>query len=190
MGDLVLVQAQTQYDQSTFARMIDILENTFSNISTVFAQVKKSAYQLDANVVPSGNVSTPETVMMTYTMQPNVLGKMGYNVNITAYGTFAANANNKRIRLYFGSSVIFDSTALALNGGTWALQATVTRITANTQQALVTVTSNNTTLVNSVVFSSIAQNLVAAVIIKCTGTATATNDIVENGQLIKVFPKE
>ena len=30
-------------------------------------------------------------------------------------GTFASNANNKRIRLYFGTTVIFDTTALAFN---------------------------------------------------------------------------
>lgn len=190
MGDLVLVQAQKEYDQSTFARMIDILENTFSNISTVLAQVKKSAYQLDANIIPAGNVLAAETTMMTYTMQPNVLRKDGYNVNIQAYGTFAANTNNKQIKLYFGTAVIFDSTALVLNAGTWMLQAIVTRTGVATQQAIVTVTSSNTTLVNSVSYTVPTQDLTLAVIIKCTGTATATNDIIEKGQLIKVFPKE
>ena len=190
MGDLVLVQFGEEYNKSLHTRLVQILENTFSNISTVFAQVKKSAYQLSANITPTGNVSTGETTMMTYTMQPNVLGKVGYNVNIDAYGTFAANGNNKDIKLYFGTTVIFDSTALALNTGTWFLQATVTRTAPTTQQAIVTVTSSNTTLVNSVAYTTPSQDLTAAVVIKCTGTGGATNDIIEKALLIRVFPKE
>ncbi len=190
MPDLVLVQAPDKYDRTIFARMIDILENKFSNISTVFAQVSKSAYQLDAQVTPAGNVTTGVTTLMTYTMPANTLGKVGYNVNIEAYGTFAANAHAKQIILYFGSTVLYDSTSLVLNGGTWFLSAIVTRTSSATEQAIVTVTSSNTTIVNSVFYVVPAEDLTLPIVIKCTGTATSTNDIIEKGQLIRVFPKE
>lgn len=190
MGDLVLVQFGKTYDQPQHMRLVQILENTFSNISTVFAQVKKSAYQLDANLTPVTNHNAAITNLISYTMQPNVLGKVGYNVDIQAYGIFAANANNKEIILYFGSDVLFDSTALPINGGTWLLQATVTRTSPTTQQAIVKVTSSNSTLPNTVVYTTPIQDLTTAIVIKCTGQGVATADITEIGQLVKVFPKE
>lgn len=189
MSDLVLVQFSSSYDQEEHTRLVNILENTFSNISTVFAKVDKSAYQLDANVIGGGNVSTFETSMVSYAVQTNVMAQTGYNIDIQAYGTFASNGNNKRIRLYFGSTVIYDTGSVAVNSGTWYINATIIRVDNNHQQSIVTMTSSNPTLSNSVQYTTPGQPLDRPNNIRCTGTATSTNDIVQIGQLIKLFPK-
>lgn len=190
MGDLVLVQATENYDRSTFARLIDILENTFANISTVFAQVKKSAYQLSASTVQMGSVGTAETTLSSYVIQPNVLAKDGYNLEIKAWGTFAANGNNKEIKLYFGNTVIYDTGIHATNSGTWNFNATVVRTGTSAEQAITSFASSNATTPSSSSFIQPTEPLSATVTIKVTGKGTSNNDVVENGLLISVFPRE
>lgn len=190
MGDLVLVQAPQTYDRSTYARMIDILENTFNNISTVFAQVKKSAYQLFASTTPVGNIGGGEDTLITYTMQPNILGKDGYNVEIKAWGTFGATANNKEVKLYFGGTVIYSTGTHAVNDGTWLIDATVVRSGPSTEQSIASAISSNTAVANSVTYTVVTESLSANVIIKCTGDGVVDDDIIQQGMIIRVFPKE
>lgn len=190
MGDLRLPQFGDNYDRNKMGSMIDTLENTFANISKVFAFTKKGAYQLTSSTTPVGNVGAGEDTLITYTVQPSILAKDGYNIGIKAWGTFAANANSKRLRLYFGSTVLYDTTALVVNNGTWVIESTVVRTGAATQQAISFIISSNTTVVNSVTYIVPTVTLSATIVIKCTGLGVADNDIVQNGLLIKVFPQE
>lgn len=190
MGDLVLVQATPNYDRSTFARLIDILENTFANISTVFAQVKKSVYQLSASTAQAGSVGTAETTLSSYVMQPNVLAKDGYNLDIKAWGTFAANGDAKEIKLYFGNTVIYDTGSHAANAGTWSFNATVVRTDMAAEQAITSFASSNATTPSSTSFVTATESLASTVTIMVTGKGTSNNDVVENGLLINVFPRE
>jgi len=68
-----------------------------------------------------GNVGTGEDNLITYTVPGNLLTVNLDRIKFTSAGTFAANINNKRIRVYFGTTVLLDTTALALNGGDWAI---------------------------------------------------------------------
>lgn len=190
MGDLRLPQFDNEYNRNKMGAMVDTLENTFTNISKFFARATKAAYQLISNTTPVGNVGAGEDDLISYTLQPNVLAKDGYNIEIKAWGTFAANGNNKTVKLKFGSAVLYDTTALAANNGSWMITGVVTRTGAATQQAITSMMSSNATVGNSVTYIVPTETLSATIIIKCTGTATANDDIIQKGLLVKVYPQE
>lgn len=190
MPDLVLVQFGDKYDQRQINNMVDILERKFSNISTVIFQAKQAVYQLHSNTSPVGNVGGGEDTLITYTVPANVLAKDGYNLEVKAWGTFGGTANNKTIRMYFGSSVLYDTGAHAANGGSWEISSTIIRTGTATQQAITFIISSNTSIVNSVTYIVPTETLSGSIVIKCTGTGTANNDIVQNGFLLKVIPQE
>lgn len=190
MGDFIGVQFGEQYNQRQANTLVDILEQKLANISTVFARAKRAAYQLFSSITPVGNVGVGEDTLITYTIPANTLAKDGYNFSVTAWGTFGATANNKTIKMYFGSSVLYDTGAIAANGGSWQIISTITRTGAATQQAITSIISSNILVVNSVSYVVPTETLSGTIIIKCTGTGTANNDIVQNGFLIKVVPQE
>jgi hypothetical protein len=188
MGDLVLIQAPKVYIQSTYARMIDILENTFSNFSTIVKRANNANFQVFTSTTTTHNVTTGETTLISYIMQPNVMALDGYSVTIKAWGTFAGNANNKEVKLYFGSTIIYDTGAHAVNSGTWYISATVIRTGSATEQSIASITSSNSTIASTASYTTPTETLGSAVTIKCTGTGTATSDIVQNGMIIGVNP--
>ena len=103
-------------------------------------------------------------------------------------GTFASNANNKRIRLYFGTTVIFDTTALAFNGGDWVANFEVIRVSNTQQKASVTFSSSNALLPVSARYTLVAMTLTSSQVIRCTGEATSNNDIVQETASIEYKP--
>lgn len=84
---------------------------------------------------------TTDDVLFTYTLPANSLDQANREVTINAYGHFAANSNNKRVKLWFGATVVADTGALvgaAANGFGWQLTALITKVGAggtNTQKA-------------------------------------------------------
>ena len=61
-----------------------------------------------------GNVGTGEDTLSTYTVVADTLGAYS-TLWFEVTGTFAANGNSKRIRIYFETTVIFDFTTTASN---------------------------------------------------------------------------
>lgn len=190
MGDVRLPQFGDTYDRRQMGAMVDELENRLANISQVFANVKKAAYQLVGSTASNANSGGGVTDLTSYTLQPNVLQKNGYNLEIIAYGTYAANANNKQIKLLFGSSTLLDTGVFAASGGTWKITAIVTRTGAATQSAIGNVDASNNYTGATASYVVPTESLSATIIIKCTGQGVATNDIVQNGLLIRVMPQE
>lgn len=190
MGDLRLPQFSDLYDRNKMGAMVDTLENTFANISKVFAFTRKGAYQLSASTTQVGNIGGGADDLISYSLAANTLAKDGYNIEIKAWGTYAANANNKTVILYFGGTAIYTTGVIAANDGVWVIDATVTRTGAATQQSIATMISSNTSVVDSATYTVPTETLSATIVIKCTGTATADNDIIQKGLLIKLVPQE
>lgn len=143
---------------------------------------------LSSSTTSVGNVGTGEDDLITYTFQKNNLVKAGDVLEITAYGSFAANANNKRVKLKIGSTTLFDTTALAFNNKDWCIKSTITRITATSQNVVSVFMGDYGTLTDSVDVVSSTEDLSTSLTIKCTGEATSDNDIVQKGLNIKLFP--
>lgn len=143
---------------------------------------------LHTDVTSVGNVGGGEDTLITYTLPANTLGADEDILEIEVFGSLAANGNNKNIKLYFGSQVIFTTGAVASNAKDWRIKATVVRSGAATQ-VIASAFEGDTVLVTQTAdYVAGTQTLSSSVVIKCTGEATATNDIVQQGLIVKLFP--
>lgn len=150
--------------------------------STSYANVGGTA---NVNTTAVGNITTGEDDLITYSLPANALAANNDYIEIDAFGTFAATAAAKNVKLYFGSTVISTTGAIAVNNGTWWLKAKVIRTDATAQISIASATTDNALLVSTVAYSTPAETLSGAVTIKCTGEATNTDDIIQKGLIVK-----
>jgi len=128
-----------------------------------------------------GNITTGEDVLISsYVAPASALSEAHDAFEITAYGTYGATANTKQIKVYFGTTVILDSGAVAINSGDWTLDCRVTRTGATTQKSVCKIATDNTLLPMDVDVTSPTETLSSTKEIYLTGTATATDDIVQS----------
>lgn len=128
-----------------------------------------------------GNVGAGEDTLHTYTLPAGMLAADGQAVEVEAIVTFAANANNKRIRLYFGATAVFDTGSVAQNGGSAVIRATIARTGAATQRAMATLVGDPALLALLTTTSSYTtptETLSGTVVIRSTGEATSNDDVV------------
>lgn len=129
-----------------------------------------------------GSVATSgatETDLYTYTLPAGTLGVAGESTTLRASGNFANTINNKRIRIYFGASTIFDSGALAItSANSWTINATVVRATGTTQRVMLLVESSSALfLLTNTTTPTAAETLSGTVVFRITGQGTASSDI-------------
>lgn len=153
---------------------------------------------LFSTVTAQGNALTGEDQLLNgtsgYTLPANTLSADGMWVKITAWGTFAGNANNKRFRVRFGNSgtnLAFDTTAGAYSNLVWYVETTVIRTGATTQDAITIATiggnGGGIAATTYLQFAALTQTLSGSVLIQVTGetTTSANNDIVLEGAIIE-----
>lgn len=143
---------------------------------------------LSIDTTAAGNITIGEDDLITYTLEANSLSTNDDYVEIKAWGSFAANANNKRVKFYLGSTALFDSAAQAANNASWSINALIVRTGAATEKSVVNFSTSSalftaTTTTNA----AVAEDTTANLIIKCTGEATNTDDIVQDGMIVKWF---
>lgn len=143
----------------------------------------------DTNAV--GNVTGGEDNLITYSLQKNTLGANNDVLEIIAYGTTAANGNNKTIKLILGSTTLFSTGAVAFNNKDWCLRSTIIRTGAAAQQAITTFNGDFSLITNVTDFITSTEDLTTALTIKCTGTSgsSTTDDVIQKGLIIKNFPR-
>lgn len=132
-----------------------------------------------------GNVGSGEDDLISYSIPANTVSSDGQSLEITAFGTMAANGNNKTLKLYIGSTTLYDSGALAVNNGNWCINSTIIRTGSSSQKCITTLISNNSTLPHSSTYISGTEDFTGAITLKCTGEATNDDDIVQEGLLLK-----
>ena len=142
---------------------------------------------LSTNTTSVGNVGAGEDDLITYSMDRDTSRNDGDIIEVIAYGTFAANANNKEVKMYFGSTEIFATGANAINDGSWVIKATITRTDSDAQQ-IITDGNSNSSLARNATYTSGTEDFTTALTIKCTGEATANDDIVQQGLIVKFYP--
>jgi hypothetical protein len=150
-----------------------------------------------------GNAAaTTDTVLFTYALPASALDVAGRQVTITAAGSFAANANNKRVKIWWGTTtqtvgsavaggtLVCDSGVVTTNAGGWSASAQVSKYGAagsNTQIA-----TNAQAIAGSTHLGTSAPALLTAtesgvINITVTGASSTTgaaNDVL--GQLLDV----
>lgn len=137
-----------------------------------------------------GNTLGGEDNLITYSLPKNALHNDGDTLEIIAYGITAANGNNKTIKLVLGSTTLFSTGAVAFNNKSWCIRAEITRIGAATQQIISTFHGDFGLLTNTATFVAGTEDLTTVLAIKCTGTSgsSTTDDIIQKGLTIKMFP--
>ncbi|TRD03794.1 hypothetical protein FJV76_14245 [Mesorhizobium sp. WSM4303] len=128
---------------------------------------------------------TTQEDLMTYTIPANVL-KVGQKVRLTSWGTTAANANTKTVRIYFGGNSVIDHSG-AWNAIPWRLEAYlyITGASAQEYSSVGWPTAN----VQTVRQGTLTVTDTATIIVKCTGqngTASA-GDITCQGFTVEII---
>lgn len=134
-----------------------------------------------------GNVGTGTDDLMTYSLPANAFSTNGKGVRITAWGTTANNANAKTLTLNFGSTIMFTRAMTVSAANRWVIEVVVFRTGSNAQKYQVTNLRDGSTSSLTPNGGTSAQTDTSAITIKCTGNATANNDIVQEGFLIEMI---
>jgi hypothetical protein len=152
--------------------------------STTYASCGVSAH---TDITQVANTNGSENDLMIYELEADSLIAEGDYVDLEMWGTFAANANNKRLRVYFGSDLIYDTGAVAANAGSWYFKAKVMASSTGAQKSITNLISSNALLPASNQVADTTQDATAVIEIKTTATAVAANDIVQKGFSVKWF---
>lgn len=127
-----------------------------------------------------------ETDIFSSTIERNYLDHIGDSIEFMAAGTYANTANNKQIRVYLGSTVVFDSGALAITGAQdWCVRGELIRVTSTSQKIATIHVSSDSTLQALSDYKTATENLATDLTFKLTAQGGASNDIV--GQMWKGY---
>lgn len=152
-------------------------------IINIDAAIAALQHVLNSQYTDVGNVGGGTDDLMTYSLPANTLDVNGKGIRITAWGTSANNANVKTIQLVFGS-VIMTTTVASNSVRRWWLDAVIIRTGSNAQKYCAKADGDG---VDDMESGTLTQTDTAAITIKCTGAATTTNDIVQEGMLVEAL---
>lgn len=138
----------------------------------------------NVNTTAVGNVGTGTDDLITYSLPTNSLTANGKGVRITVWGTTANNSNAKTVTLNWGGQVIMTQALTISIAGTWRISALAIRTGTDTQDVFAELLQLATVLDKHTLTAG-TQDDGAAIVIKCTGTATSNNDIVQEGMLVE-----
>lgn len=146
-------------------------------ITSINSNIQLKLYA-NGTVVNTTAVTTEET-LYTYTLPANSLNSNTKSLRLKCGATTAATANNKTLKLYFGSAV-YSTGAVAANAGAFNLEVIVVRTGAATQMFWGSGTGGTGGITPIIpAYTAATEDLTAAVTIKCTGQngTAAANDI-------------
>ena len=132
------------------------------------------------NIQPTASgtgADTTEDVLYSFTLPANAFSIPGKALRVRVWGTTGATANNKTVKVYFGSSIVFTSATSAANNVPWWFEMVIVKNGTNTQIAHVT-GSWNGALQAPQIFAGTETDS-ANILVKCSGTngTAAANDV-------------
>jgi hypothetical protein len=109
-------------------------------------------------------------------------------IRVTAWGRFAANANNKTLNFVFGGSTLALLGASAQNNTRWYVEAIVARTGATSQEihGIMHVTTGGAGVAPSLLSATGAETLANDVTVKFTGSGTSDNDVIQEGMVMEL----
>lgn len=144
--------------------------------------------RLTTNTTAVGNVGSGADDLITYTLEKNTLSILGDVLEITAFGTGAANANNKTIKLLLGTTELFSTGAVGSNNKDWEINCKIIRTAAATQECISQFNGDTVLVTQTADYISGTEDFTTDLTIKCTGEATSNDDIIQKGLIVKLFP--
>lgn len=156
--------------------------NTTQLATTAYvdAAVAGGSAALFFSSVTVGNVAATETDAYAHALAGGTLSTNGDAIEFEAGGTIAATAStDKRIRVYLGATVLFDSAAMAIiTAEDWHLTGSIVRTGAAAQKSTITLTTSDGTIQAIADYAVGALDLSLPQTIKLTIIGTNANDVV------------
>jgi hypothetical protein len=166
-------------------RKFEVAGSAAIKAGTSTGQIARVGGVINTNTTTTGNVGTGEDTLFSYSVPANTLSTNNDTLVITSSGTFAASGNNKRIRVKFGATTIYDTGSLPIvSAGDWNIHIEIIRTGAATQKCMI-LFNQNAGASNELNYATAAETLSGAVTLSVTAEATADNDIV--GEMFKVW---
>ena len=134
---------------------------------------------LNVNITDVGNVGTGEDDLITFTVPADTLSSNGDFVDFEMSFSFAANSNNKTVKIYWAGVQIYTTGTQAQNSGSLVVKGKIYRTGATTQKIVLSQVNNTALFVDETTYTTGAATLSASNILKATGEATSDNDIVQ-----------
>ncbi len=200
VGDLLSVSASNVYANITAVATGSVLAS--AGVATlpvwttgpVVTSLTSSAGTGTGTILTSGRIDTQtsaagigngadatDDTLFTYSLPLNSLTANGKTVRGVAYGHFATNGNNKRVKFFFAGAAVADSAVVTSNNLDWDCQIEIIRIDATHVSARGIFTVSGTASVITVTPNLVVSDLTAnASIVKITGaspTSSAANDV-------------
>lgn len=141
------------------------------------------------------NSGTSETDLYSDSIPANMLAANFDKLEATYGGSFVASATaTRQIKIYFGGTVVFDSTAILISAAaSWSVYVTLIRASSTTARVIVELATQNAPLAAYVTYTALAtQDFTIANVLRITGTAAgvgaATNDIIARLGVVEFKP--
>lgn len=178
-GDLYVGSADNTVDNLTVgANNTTLVADSGETLGVKWA---KRPRVLDSQYTTVGNVGTGEDDLMSYTMPANTLATNGDSITVEFSLAVANNANQKRIKVYFGGTAIFDTGATGLLVGvSYVLKFNllVLRDASNSQRYTLeyfAVPSSGSSILGTT-YGTTTKTDTSTIIIKTTGETNAASD--------------
>lgn len=140
----------------------------------------RAVIQPHTDTTSNANATTAESDLTSYSLPAGRLASSGAGIRVKAWGTgtTVSTAATRRLRMYFGATVVADTGAQNVPP-TWVLEATILRTQAAGVQVAMSNVLVSTGGSGSVLYqhSNPTENLAAAVTVKVTGLCTASSNI-------------
>ena len=161
------------------------LINAGSTSSTTFLPM--GALSKQTSVAGVGNLADlTDDTLFTYTLPASCLDTNNQGIVIEAFGSFAANGNNKTVKLWFGASLVFSSGVLTNNNVGWNARLMLNRTGASAQIGSGFGMAGSTPFPVPVPLVG-TEVTTGAIVLKVTGaspTTGAANDVVGHGMSV------
>lgn len=135
-----------------------------------------------------------EDTLCNYTIAAGqIAGTASEQIVIDTLYTFAADSDNKQVKLKFGGTTIYDSGTAAHNGGALALHAVIACAGSTSSQYCMvqaTSTGTGTPIASGAQYTNTSVNTSNAVVITSTGTGTTGADITQRLVTIRLAVPE
>ena len=130
--------------------------------------------------VTAANLAATETDAFSHAIAANLLAANGDAIEFEASGSIAATVSvDKRIRVYFGTAIVFDSGLLAITTAqSWHLRGSLVRTGVNAQKIATTLTTSDGTTQAIARYAAAAENTAVAQAMKLTLNGNLANDVI------------
>ncbi len=149
---------------------------------------------LKTQTAQTANSGTGETDLFTYTCPANLFGANGDHAEFIGSVYLAANSNSKRIRVFFGGSVIATIGFVTDSDRQVYIHAALFRTASDTVRIALTMhysaAGGTSGALTGVALSSFVTSLTLSntQIFKITGTGDASNDVTVNTAMLHFYP--